>query len=505
MNPAELLRREQQTQSGATDEFEAKRLFDALFALRREVQSEANALFESFRPAIERRVFVPSARNLAEYVVFRRRDLRALQTRLAYFGLSSLGRGEPRLMPTLDSLLATLGVLAGQPKQSAPIRPSRAQFNLGQRLLNRNTRELFGPAPVRRAGRIMVTLPTTAASDAAFVHDLAARGANCFRINCAHDDAATWAEMLQNVRRAGQALGRRLPIVMDIAGPKLRIACVSAGRRRVHVGDRILLERECCAEPSLLHPLVIGVSEPAALDGLHLGGDVLVDDGKLRAKVEAEDPRGFVLRVVGARERGEKLRVDKSVNLPGVPLNLPPLTAKDRTDLDFVARHADIVGYSFVQSASDVDLLSRELGARAEGRVLPLLLKIETEQGVRRLPEIIVAAAGLRPAGVMIARGDLAVEIGYRRLAEIQEEILWICEAAHVPVVWATQVLEHLVKKGLPTRAEITDAAMSERAECVMLNKGPYVADAVDVLDDVLARMAAHTSKKTPTLRPLHF
>jgi pyruvate kinase len=104
----------------------------------------------------------------------------------------------------------------------------------------------------------------------------------------------------------------------------------------------------------------------------------------------------------------------------------------------------------------------------------------------------------------MIARGDLAVECGYERLAEVQEEILWICEAAHLPVVWATQVLENLARTGRPSRAEVTDAAMGVRAECVMLNKGPHVVEAVRALDDILKRMQAHQSKKRTLLRPLH-
>jgi pyruvate kinase len=103
----------------------------------------------------------------------------------------------------------------------------------------------------------------------------------------------------------------------------------------------------------------------------------------------------------------------------------------------------------------------------------------------------------------MIARGDLAAEIGFERLAEMQEEILWICEAAHVPVIWATQVLEGLVKNGIPSRGEMTDAAMAARAECVMLNKGPAVATAVELLDGLLTRMDGHVFKKTPTLRAL--
>jgi pyruvate kinase len=106
-------------------------------------------------------------------------------------------------------------------------------------------------------------------------------------------------------------------------------------------------------------------------------------------------------------------------------------------------------------------------------------------------------------AGVMIARGDLAVECGFERMAEIQEEILWVCEAAHMPVVWATQVLENLAKTGQPSRAEITDAAMGERAECVMLNKGPFLCDAVATLDDILQRMQGHQIKKSAMLRKL--
>jgi len=105
----------------------------------------------------------------------------------------------------------------------------------------------------------------------------------------------------------------------------------------------------------------------------------------------------------------------------------------------------------------------------------------------------------------MIARGDLAVECGYERLAELQEEIMWLAEASHLPLIWATQVLEGLTKHGKPSRAEITDAAMGERAECVMLNKGPHILEAIQVLDDILRRMQGHQNKKSALLRRLHW
>jgi pyruvate kinase len=122
---------------------------------------------------------------------------------------------------------------------------------------------------------------------------------------------------------------------------------------------------------------------------------------------------------------------------------------------------------------------------------------------VRNLPEIIVQSAARLPTAVMIARGDLAVELGYARLAEIQEEILWLCEAAHVPVIWATQVLESLARQGVPSRAEVSDVVLADRAECVMLNKGPYIPEAVGWLADVLLRVQANQHKKSARLRAL--
>jgi pyruvate kinase len=196
------------------------------------------------------------------------------------------------------------------------------------------------------------------------------------------------------------------------------------------------------------------------------------------------------------------LAADKGINLPDSHLELPALTDKDIADLGIVASHADMVGLSFAQSAADVQALRAQLAALCADH-LGVVLKIETRRGFERLPEMLFAAMACPAAGVMIARGDLAVECGFERLAEVQEEILWACEAAHMPVVWATQVLENLAKTGRPSRAEITDAAMGVRADCVMLNKGPHILQAMHTLDDILRRMQEHQSKKRPLLRAL--
>ena len=186
----------------------------------------------------------------------------------------------------------------------------------------------------------------------------------------------------------------------------------------------------------------------------------------------------MTVEITHARPAGEKLGAEKGINVPESQLRLSSLTKDDLEALPFVVKNADIVGYSFVRKEADVRELQSRL-ADLGGENLGIILKIETREGFDHLPALLLAAMRSRAVGVMIARGDLAIECGYQRLAEVQEEILWICEAAHMPVIWATQVLESLAKTGVPSRSEITDAAMGERAECVMLNKGPYIVTAV--------------------------
>ena len=249
-------------------------------------------------------------------------------------------------------------------------------------------------------------------------------------------------------------------------------------------------------------PASIGCTLPEVFDDVRCGDAIWFDDGKIGGVIEQIEPDRVTVKIDRARTRAATLASDKGINLPDSPLRLSALTAKDVEDLEFVVRNADIVSLSFTNSAADVELLQQHL-KRLGGETLGVILKIETRRGFENLPEMLFTALRSTRCGVMIARGDLAVECGFERLAEVQEEILWVCEAAHVPVIWATQVLESLAKEGLPSRAEITDAAMSERAECVMLNKGPHICQAVGVLNDILQRMETHVTKKRSILRGL--
>ncbi len=563
-----------------------------------------------------------SARNLVHYLELRRVDLRPLQEKLARLGISSLGRSESHVLANVDKALGILHRLAGL-EWSGRAADEPAGINTSRTLLDRHTHALFDASPAGRRVRIMVTLPSEAATDYGLVKRLVAAGMDVARINCAHDGPEQWRAMAGFVRRAAHAAGRSVRILMDLGGPKLRTeslpprpavlklkperddlgrviaparlglradaasppvegataqATVDAawlselrvrdvvrlvdarGAKRELIVERrdaqgVLLHCEKTAylvpKTELLRPhrghaprscrlsglprrpsflLVqradvlrlarseaitssrgigarrrlhtIGCTLPEVFAQVRKGERVWFDDGRIGGVIRAATADWMEVEITDARESGEKLGEDKGINLPDSELSLPALTAQDLVDLEVAANCADMVGLSFAQAPADIEQLRsrlKELGADGLG----VVLKVETRRGFDNLPALLLAAMKDRAVGVMIARGDLAVECGYERLAEVQEEILWACEAAHMPVIWATQVLESLAKTGRPSRSEITDAAMSERAECVMLNKGPYIVDAMRTLDDILKRMQAHQSKKRQLLRAL--
>ncbi len=284
-----------------------------------------------------------------------------------------------------------------------------------------------------------------------------------------------------------------------------KVTDVPARPRRLllHEGDRLLLTDGGLGTPGDgRRPASIPCTLPEIFTQVKPGEPVWLDDGKVGTVVRGVHDDYLELEVTSARREGARLAADKGINLPETALDLPALTDKDRTDLAHVVRFTDMVGLSFVQRPRDVEALHAALGERDAARI-GVVLKIETRAAFENLPELLLAAMRADSVGIMIARGDLAVECGYERLAEVQEEVLWLAEAAHLPVIWATQVLESLAKTGQPSRAEITDAAAGVRAECVMLNKGPHIVETIGVLDSILRRMEGHQDKKRPLLREL--
>jgi pyruvate kinase len=252
-------------------------------------------------------------------------------------------------------------------------------------------------------------------------------------------------------------------------------------------------------ETGELEPAYISCTAPEIFSMVKAGEPILFDDGVIEGIIEDVTENEIQTKITRIPAKGGKLKPDKGINFPQSKLSLASLSEKDKTDLPFVLQNTDVINMSFVNTPMDIHELLDILKDQQSKRNLGLILKIETATGFDNLPEIILEAMNIHPIGVMIARGDLAVEMGWDQIGRIQEEILSTCKAAHITSIWATQVLENLAKKGIPSRAEITDTVMAQRADCIMLNKGNYILRAIKLLDTILKNMKL----KATALKPL--
>jgi pyruvate kinase len=460
-----------------------------------------------------------AAKNLIDYLSLRTFDIRVKQGNLSFFGLSSFSSAERYVLTNIDNILYHLKTIQGLSVKGL-LRPEESTWNFFTtlELLSQNTNRLFGESTNQISTRIMVTLPSEAASDVKYMTDLLVNGMEIARINCSHDNPVIWKSMIDVLHIAEKKTGKRCKIYMDLPGPKIRTEEIHILKKKnnikgqliLHVGDRIRLysTKEELKEaikkkvPKKAYSALVSMNIPNVVENLVIGNHIWFDDGKIGGIIEdAFDEYAKVL-ITKASDKGTKLKKEKGINLPDTQLQLPSLTQEDLSYLPFIVKHADIVGYSFVRNANDVKQLIRAL-SKLNRMDIGMVLKIENKESFNNLPGLLLTAMKWSNIGVMIARGDLAVELGVERISEVQEQILWVCEAAHVPVIWATQILENLAQKGLASRAEITDASMSVRAECVMLNKGPNIMETIKTLLNILKRMEAHHNKKQGTLRQL--
>lgn len=242
-------------------------------------------------------------------------------------------------------------------------------------------------------------------------------------------------------------------------------------------------------EGNLIQAAFISCTSQEVFNHVKAKEPIVFDDGKIAGEITENTGDYLKVKITYAKESGAKLKADKGINFPDSNLKLAGLTSKDKEDLDFIVNNADVVNMSFVNSSSDVEDLLAELDTYIKGPNLGIILKIETMSAFKNIVKILITAMKHKAVGVMIARGDLAVECGWENIGLVQKELLRICHAAHVPVVWATQVMENLAKKGVPSRAEITDAVMAQHADCVMLNKGMYITEAISLLDTILINL----------------
>ncbi len=327
-----------------------------------------------------------------------------------------------------------------------------------------------------RHTKIVATLgPATESPE--HLRELIAGGVDIFRLNMAHGSAEWTTSIIQRVRAASLAVNRQVAVMMDVKGPEIRTG---------------IIDKPIDLEPGEDFELHVGssrsgvrgvnVNYPGLPNDVRVGATILVDSGLIRLEVLEKDETSVRCRVLTPGRLGSR----RHINLPGVDVNLPSLTEKDIADLRIgAAAGIDFVALSFVRRCEDIEALQKlllDLGSSAR-----IIAKIEDQAGVRNLDSIVAASSG-----VMVARGDLGIEIDYHILPLVQTRIVEACLALGKPVIIATHLLESMISSPMPTRAEISDVstAVRERADAVMLSgettTGRYPLECVQVLKNII-------------------
>ncbi|WP_417241606.1 pyruvate kinase [Celeribacter sp.] len=336
--------------------------------------------------------------------------------------------------------------------------------------------------PMIRDRRTKIIATVGPASGApAMLKTLLENGVDTFRLNFSHGDHATHAKTIAHIRALEREAGYPVGILQDLQGPKIRLGQLAGGKRVVRKGDVlgfILADR---SDDRALIPL----PHAEVFRNIRPGDRILIDDGRVRLRVINRHENGLQAEVLA----GEVLRDRKGVNLPDCVLDLPVLTQKDRADLAFGLAHGvDWVALSFVQRATDLDEILAVLNGRAG-----LIAKIEKPSALDDIEAIVE-----KSAGIMIARGDLGVEIPPEQVPGYQKEIIALCRRVCRPVIVATQMLESMTASPTPTRAEASDVATAvyDGADAVMLSaesaSGDYPEEAVAVMDRIVRMTEQH-------------
>ena len=334
-----------------------------------------------------------------------------------------------------------------------------------------------------RNAKIVCTIgPATASLEN--MRKLVAAGMDVARINRSHGSEEEHAAVYRNVRQAAEEAGRNVAVLVDLQGPKIRLERFADGPHNLAVGDVFTITtRDVVGTKD-----ICGTTFKGLPGDCNIGDSLLIDDGKVRLEVTSVTDTDVVTTVVvpGAVSN------NKGINLPGVAVSVPALSEKDEDDLRWgLAIGADFIALSFVRSAEDYEDVARIMAE--EGRVVPVIAKVEKPQAVDNLEEIVDAFDG-----VMVARGDLGVELPLEDVPLVQKRAIELCRASAKPVIVATQVLESMTHSPVPTRAETSDCANAilDGTDAVMLSGETSVGDFPFVTVETMARIIRNTEEK---------
>ena len=329
-----------------------------------------------------------------------------------------------------------------------------------------------------------------ASSSPKIISNLIRAGMDAARLNFSHGDRNDHILRLKLIRQESTRAGRHIAIIQDLQGPKLRVGAVKDDAVQIKHGDPLVLTTKKVLGTSEM----VSVTYPRLTRDLKIGDTVLLDDGRLELHVARKNTHSLTCKVI----RGGMLKSHKGVNLPGAYLSLPSLSKKDKEDLTFgVQQGVDYIALSFVRT--DRDIHQTRAFIHSLGVSIPIIAKIEKPEAIENLDAIIHAADG-----VMVARGDLGVEMSPEKVPVLQKKIISACNEIEKPVITATQILESMIENPQPTRAEASDVANAilDGTDCVMLSGetavGKYPVHAVEFMSKIALQAEQSVVRRRP-------
>ncbi|MDR4886957.1 pyruvate kinase [Fredinandcohnia sp. QZ13] len=437
-----------------------------------------------------------SKMNLRAFFTLHRMAHPNLNNILREKGFLSLANCSPHIMDTLNKIIHHLSKEVSTPY----LKHEYIDVHIANSLKEERKDHLFGKTINQK--HIMVTLDRKMLNTPEVFNDLLQAGMTIARINCAHDDLTVWKKMIQSLKMAEETYHARgvrnnstCKIFIDLPGPKIRIGQIVPSKNKKGMTDsfikikkndmlRIYKNDKYIGIPKTDNvPASVGVTLPKALRNVRIGDRVYIDDGKIVAKVLSNTEEYIETKILLTRKKEETIYPENGINFPDslVHLNVPTVSESDLKILKSMYKDIDLVGISYINHPKDIQIVKHQLEMLTEDKK-GIIAKIETKNAILSLSKIIMEGLNYGLFGVMIARGDLVIEIGLKQFLSAQEGILEICHAAHIPVIWATGVLENMNKKNIPSIPELTDVHAGLRADCIMFNKGPYVPNSIEFL-----------------------
>ncbi len=345
--------------------------------------------------------------------------------------------------------------------------------------LANNYKLFFKDSPAPFTPQLMVNLQEEAEHDIDYLIKLLESGIKIFRVNCAFGNQLRWKKISDNFEKAKSHSNKKGQLLFDLSGNKIRIKQLpNKEGQHLQLNSRLVLTNSSFSASNLTQSVkdlyTITSTWAGSFSSCSKGEIIRFDDSKVIAQIEESNKDYVIARVKSITGDYSQLSIGKGINMPESNLPSSGLNHKDKKDLPFIINHGDIVSFSFTKSVQDIENYYQEI-KKFTKLLPPVVIKIETCKAVENLHEILLACMRFPKVAVLVARGDLVSECGWKNLAEIQEKIYKYTRAAHLPNIIATEVLEQFNSTGLPLRSEIIDLHHAKKFDCILLNKGTYI------------------------------